>query len=66
MITSHRSFISKSVEGAATQLAGTVAFDSNNLDFIYGYSVLGHGCKDYDLSKGEIKWGKNESMMLIQ
>lgn len=52
MNTSHSSFISKAVEGAATQLAGTVAFNSNNLDFIdWRDSVLGQGCKGYDLSK---------------
>lgn len=53
IITSHCSFISKGVEGAATQLTGTVAFDSNILDLIYCYSVLGRGCKGYDLSKGD-------------
>lgn len=53
MITSHCSFISKAVEGAATQLAGTVAFNSNKLDLIDCCSILLQGFKGYDLSKGD-------------
>lgn len=53
VVTSHCSFISKAVEGGATQLAGTVAFNSNNLDLTDWCSVLGQGCKCDDLGKGE-------------
>lgn len=40
MITSHCCFIAKVVEGAVTLPAGTVAFNSNNLDLIDCHSVF--------------------------
>lgn len=53
MLTSHCSFISKAVEGAATQLAGTVAFNSNNLNLTDWCSVLGQGRNGDNLGKSE-------------
>lgn len=53
LITSHCSFISKAVEGTATQMAGTVAFNSNNLDLIDCYSIAGPWCEGYYLSKDD-------------
>lgn len=53
MLTSHCSFISKAVEGAATQLAGTVAFNSHNLNLTDWCSALGQGRNGDDLGKSE-------------
>lgn len=52
-ITSHCSFISEAVEGTAAQLAGTVALNSNSLNFSDYYSVVGPRCKGYHLGKDD-------------
>lgn len=54
LITSHCSFISEAVEGTAAQLAGTVTFNSNNLNLSDYYSVVGPRCKGYILGKDEL------------
>lgn len=64
-ITGHCSFISEAVEGAAAQLAGTVAFNGDNLDLADGCSVLGPGCEGDDLrERGTAR--EDAVMLLIQ
>lgn len=60
MLTSHCSFISKAVEGAATQLAGTVALNSHNLNLTDWCSALGQGRKGDDL--GESEWRRLDNI----
>lgn len=56
-ITSHGGFISEAVEGAAAQLAGTVAFNSDDLDLVDCCSVTGPRSKGEDLRKRGSEWG---------